>query len=145
MCTRKYANNKFSTHMLRAALELPKQKNKATLRIMHTLGLSSPAHTCTVRCGASRCGHIGNSDLKVQLWKTIAKQLSVIWEHPNLDDRVRIRCGRRILFSADSSFPPHRNAPHRLRCFRKLPFKIHYKKMSAMRRAASHRIGVSRP
>ena len=34
----------------------------------------------------------------------------------------------------------HRNAPHRYRCFRKLPFKIHYKKMSATRR-----IGVSRP
>ena len=33
-----------------------------------------------------------------------------------------------------------RNATHRFRSFRKLPFKIHYKKMSATRR-----IGVSRP
>ena len=38
----------------------------------------------------------------------------------------------------------HGNAPHRFRCFRKLPFKIHYKKMSTTRRAASRRIDVSR-
>ena len=38
--------------------------------------LLRPVHTYTVRCGASRCRHIRNSDLKVELWKTIAKQLS---------------------------------------------------------------------
>ena len=70
--------------------------------------------------------------------------VSVIWEHRNLGDCVRIWCDRRILFSADNSFPPHHNAPHRFRCFHKLPFKIHYKKMFATRRAASHRIGVNR-
>ena len=63
---------------------------------------------------------------------------SVIREHPNLGDHVRIRCVRRILFSADNSF---RNAPHRYRCFRKLPFIIHYKKnvRNATRRIALHR------
>ena len=51
----------------------------------------------------------------VQIWmlnceKNCQTILSVIREYPNLGDRVRIRCGRRILFSADNSFPPHRNA-----------------------------------
>ena len=84
----------------------------------------------------------------IQIWqlnyeKLLPSIVSVIQEHPSLGNRIRIQCSRRILFSADNSFRPHHNAPHRFRCFRKLPFKIDYKKMSAMWCTAPHRCGLA--
>ena len=72
----------------------------------------------TLKAGSHLCGvmrHIAlrtHQKFRSESWiveNSCQIIVSVIWEHPNLGDRVQIRCGRRILFYADNSFPLHRN------------------------------------
>ena len=80
----------------------------------------------------------------IQIWMLICENncqtiVSVIREHPNLGDRVRIRWGRRILFSADNSFgiAPQRIETRRIGSDALASFHLKY--------ITSCRIGVSRP
>ena len=101
----------------------------------------------TLKAGSHLCGvmrHIAlrtHQKFRSESWiveNSCQIIVSVIWEHPNLGDRVQIRCGRRILFYADNSFPLHRNDSNAFA-------SCHLKYIIKNVHNAAHRVGVSRP
>ena len=103
---------------------------------------SRPAHTYAVQCGTSGCGH---KKFRSESWieeNNCQTIVSVIWEHPNIvcksDAAGQFYSLGTILF--------HWTATHHIDsdAFASCHLKYIIKK-SAMRRAASHCIGVSWP